>query len=49
VASALHRAWLQVCLAARERAFLADPAVPHVIHLTVSFTNALGAVRLGRE
>ena len=50
--SAAGSAWLdeeelQTCLEQRERFFLADPHVPDVLHLTISCTNALDAVRLG--
>ena len=38
---------LQVCMEAREQAFLADTAVPGVLHLLISCTNALNTVRLG--
>jgi hypothetical protein len=38
---------LQECLEAREAAFWADPALPSVLHLTISCTNALDTVRLG--
>ena len=38
---------LQTCLQAREKAFWADPAVPDVLHLTISCTAALDTVRLG--